>query len=109
MSIYKYTSMYKFFMFVVPYILVNKFNYFSNKVYFFVIFIVISLYMFRLTPSSGAQLYPGSHWCVDGFPVLLIHVGRYLPTWINKTRKPSTHQWLSGYSCAPEDGISRNM
>src|SRR5215510_5429926 len=33
----------------------------------FVIFIVISLYMFRLTPSSGAQLCLGSHWCVDGF------------------------------------------
>src|SRR5215510_11327201 len=86
--------------------------------------------MFRLMPSSGAQLYPSSHWCVDGFcgfvnpcwQVLartVLHFSTVLkcesvlantcPHGLTKPQKPSTHQWLLGYSCAPEDGISRNM
>src|SRR5215510_8525020 len=83
--------------------------------------------IFRSTTVSWQPLVCG--W----FSVFVIPCGRYLSraltlshcqtqtvrkcecprqvpaTWNNKNRKPSTHQWLPGYSCAPEDGVSRNM
>src|SRR5215510_8559864 len=76
--------------------------------------------IFRSTTVSWQPLVCG--W----FSVFVIPCGRYLSraltlsrkcecprqvpaTWNNKNRKPSTHQWLPRYSCAPEDGVSRNM